>query len=64
MVVKCHPFNEGQNNRDKGIFPTQAEEALLDEFFSLLASIALRLTIKAAGVNNGLNASKGEAGRL
>jgi hypothetical protein len=62
---KCHSHKPASEKYDdKEIFPTPADEALLDEFFSLLAGIALRLTTKPAEVNNGLDSSNGEVGKL
>jgi hypothetical protein len=62
---KCHSHKPASENYDdKEIFLTPADDALLDEFFSLIASIALRLTTKPAQVNNGLDYSSREVGKL
>jgi hypothetical protein len=57
MAAKCHPNNSGENNISQETLTASADEALLDEFFSLLAGIALRLTTKDAKTNNELDSS-------
>jgi len=41
-----------QNNGDKEKLPASADAALLDEFFSIVANIAIRLTKGSAPHNN------------
>lgn len=52
MGNKCHPYHPASENDDKGKLPASADEALLDEFFPIIASISLRLTKNSDPPNN------------
>ena len=52
MGNKCHLHKPASENDDKGKLPASADEALLDEFFSIIASISLRLTKNSGPPNN------------